>query len=283
MAPNFLVVDDSKMTQALLSSALKDLPASTGKIHCVSNGKEALRVLQDQRIDVVLLDLNMPIMNGVEVLHHMREQQLFDPGSVIVVSAETSQKRMQKLRRAGVAAYVQKPCNSEKIQNIVRCVLSGRCDQRVHAAAEKAFTRSMEKMVGLTPQKVEALGDSSYPSAGCVKGTQQFDGDVRGSLTMALAEVTVVHLAAEALGTELQDSITLACDALREILNITCGKILEELVGDNAMFRHSLPRVATCGWWGWDDMRNDPNTDKFLIRKEPVLLQIELKSGFVVT
>jgi hypothetical protein len=97
---------------------------------------------------------------------------------------------------------------------------------------------------------------------------------------MVLTESALTHLAATTLETDLEDSLTLACDALREILNITCGKVIQHLAGPEYDVRHGLPEVASCGWWGWEDLLNAPETHPFLLPNDPILVQLQLNAGF---
>jgi two-component system chemotaxis response regulator CheY len=108
MAFNVLVVDDSAVMRQMVVRTLRMSGLPLGEIHEASNGEEGLFVLQSEWVDLVMLDINMPVMNGEEMLTRLRGNPETASLPVIVVSTEGSEARLQALKTLG-AAIVRKP------------------------------------------------------------------------------------------------------------------------------------------------------------------------------
>ncbi len=123
MAYNILVVDYSKIVRVVVSRTLKIAGVDVGQIYEAANGKEALAVLEANWIDIVFADINMPEMNGIEMVGKMREKGLMDSIPVVIVSTERSVTRIAELKAGGVRAYLSKPFTPESIREVVEQVL----------------------------------------------------------------------------------------------------------------------------------------------------------------
>jgi two-component system chemotaxis response regulator CheY len=95
-----------------------------GELLEAGNGKEALEVLADSWIDIVLSDINMPEMGGIELLKAMKGDDVLRNIPVIFISTESSHGRMDEAKELGVAAYVKKPFMPETIKATMLEVLS---------------------------------------------------------------------------------------------------------------------------------------------------------------
>lgn len=102
-----------------------------GELLEAGNGKEALAVLEDHWVDVVLSDINMPEMNGIEFLKHAKQNAVFKNIPFIFVSTESSEARIKEAEGLGVAAYVKKPFQSALIKDILLDVLNKAYAQRM--------------------------------------------------------------------------------------------------------------------------------------------------------
>ena len=112
---NVLVVDDDELMQHTLSVYLSSLGHSDV---IASNGQQALDCLRDEHFDVILLDINMPVMNGSEVLAAIRkqEQQTGNHQIIIMVTGYTETDDLRKLTEAGADGYVVKPVDPIKLE-----------------------------------------------------------------------------------------------------------------------------------------------------------------------
>lgn len=125
MAYNILIVDDSQTMRAVLTKTIGMAGIDCGKIFEAGHGKEALEVLEREWVDIVFADINMPVMNGIEMVEKMVELGYMETMPVIVISTEGSQTRLGKLRDMGVKGFLRKPISPELFQSVVHGVLSG--------------------------------------------------------------------------------------------------------------------------------------------------------------
>ncbi len=115
MALNVLVVDDSSVMRTMIIKALGLTGLPVQDIHQAANGQEALEVLARQWIDLALVDINMPVMDGDELISRIRQMPEFLDLPVIVVSTESSSTRIAMLENVG-ARFVHKPFAPEKLR-----------------------------------------------------------------------------------------------------------------------------------------------------------------------
>jgi two-component system, chemotaxis family, chemotaxis protein CheY len=115
-----LVVDDSKLLHRMFEMMLRQYPL----VHAY-DGKEALdRLSENGDIDLVLLDMNMPRMNGLELLTAMKADGRLKEIPVVLVTTEGSDEQTQRGLQAGAAAYVKKPFRNEELIAVVQRLTS---------------------------------------------------------------------------------------------------------------------------------------------------------------
>lgn len=124
MAFNILVVDDSETMRAVIKKTVLMSGVQIGEFCEAGNGMEALQVLEEMWIDVVLSDINMPEMGGVDFLREVKKNEVLQNIPVIFISTESSQARMDEVATLGAAAYVKKPFMPEKIREVLLDVLN---------------------------------------------------------------------------------------------------------------------------------------------------------------
>lgn len=116
MAFNVLIVDDSSTMRAVVKKAIKVSGFDVGEYREAADGQEALETLRRHWVDVVLTDINMPHLNGLELVAKMREDELLKSIPVIMVSTEGSEKKVQESIRLGASGYIKKPFQPEDIK-----------------------------------------------------------------------------------------------------------------------------------------------------------------------
>lgn len=116
MQPNkILVVDDSKLMHKVYEVMLRQYPL----VYAV-DGHDALRQLEHHDdVDLILLDINMPKMNGLELLAELRARDEWSSLPVIVITTEGKEEATQRGLEAGAVAYIKKPFRSEEILEII--------------------------------------------------------------------------------------------------------------------------------------------------------------------
>jgi two-component system chemotaxis response regulator CheY len=118
-----LVVDDSKTIRAIIIKTLNLTGLEINQIFEAGNGQEALDCLKKNWIDLVLSDLNMPVMTGIEMVTAMEKDGLLKEIPVIVISTDGSSKRIEKLKSKGIREYIRKPFTPESIGKVIDRVL----------------------------------------------------------------------------------------------------------------------------------------------------------------
>jgi two-component system chemotaxis response regulator CheY len=123
MAFNILIIDDSKIIRSVIKKTLEISGIPVGTILEASNGLEGLTVMRENWIDLVFADLNMPVMNGIEMLDIMAQEKLLQKTPVLICSTEGSKSRIEELFKKGVRAFIRKPITPEILRNVVREVM----------------------------------------------------------------------------------------------------------------------------------------------------------------
>ncbi len=114
-----LYVDDASSMRKLVELVLsKDFDLTIA-----SNGQEGLAAMQEQKFDVVLTDINMPVMNGLDFLENIRadEENKFIP--VLMMTTEASQEMKAEGKRLGATGWIVKPFDPEKLAGIINRVI----------------------------------------------------------------------------------------------------------------------------------------------------------------
>ncbi|MCE5271380.1 response regulator [bacterium] len=123
MAYNILIVDDSETIRAVIAKTLRIAEIPVGELWHAGNGQEALDILRREWVDLVFADINMPVMNGIEMIEQMAKEGLIASVPVVIVSTEGSRTRIEELTAKGVRAYLRKPFTPEALRGMVEQVL----------------------------------------------------------------------------------------------------------------------------------------------------------------
>jgi len=118
MALSVLVVDDSSVMRSIVIRTLRMSGLELNEVLQAGNGKEALEILGKTWVDLVLLDINMPVMNGIEMIESIRKIPELADLPMIVVSTESSTTRIDTLKQRGIG-FVHKPFTPEMLRNSV--------------------------------------------------------------------------------------------------------------------------------------------------------------------
>ena len=123
MSCNVLIVDDSPILRRAIKKVTKLAGVEEDRIHEAGNGKEALEILDTVWIDLVLLDLNMPVMDGEEFVKQLRTRPDLSGVAVVIVSTEANKERLERLRVLGVVDSLRKPFEPEDLCKLISKVL----------------------------------------------------------------------------------------------------------------------------------------------------------------
>jgi two-component system chemotaxis response regulator CheY len=119
MAMNILIVDDSTVMRSIILKTLQMSGVQIGEIYQAANGQDGLESLKDNWIDIVIADINMPVMNGEEMIDRMQDNLYTRDIPVVVVSTEGSQKRIKRLKEKGVT-FIPKPFTPEVVRDTIK-------------------------------------------------------------------------------------------------------------------------------------------------------------------
>jgi two-component system chemotaxis response regulator CheY len=123
MAFNVLIVDDSSSMRAVIKRTIKVSGFNVGEYFEAGDGREALDILSNKWVDLVLSDINMPNMNGLELIAEMKKNELLSSIPVVLVTTEGSEKMIEESIRLGAKKYIKKPFFPEDIKNTLRSLV----------------------------------------------------------------------------------------------------------------------------------------------------------------
>jgi two-component system, chemotaxis family, chemotaxis protein CheY len=113
-----LIVEDSATTRALIRAVIDEI----GEFETLeaSSGFEALKMLPQQQYDLIITDINMPDINGLELISFIRNNPRFIQLPIVIVSTERSEEDKKRGMALGATAYVTKPFKSFELQEIIK-------------------------------------------------------------------------------------------------------------------------------------------------------------------
>jgi len=118
-----LIADDSLVMRRMVARSLELAGVPPHELREASNGEEALGILRETYVDIVLCDLHMPVMDGLELMKRLGADPATADVPVVIVSSERSAGLIAELEELGVRGYLRKPFQPEALGNLVREVL----------------------------------------------------------------------------------------------------------------------------------------------------------------
>jgi two-component system chemotaxis response regulator CheY len=115
---SILIVEDSSTMRSLIASTLEDL--GNCEITEAASGFEALKILPGHSFDLIITDINMPDINGLELINFVKQLPSYQETPLIIVTTEKSAEDRKKGMALGANAYVTKPFNPEELQELVK-------------------------------------------------------------------------------------------------------------------------------------------------------------------
>jgi two-component system chemotaxis response regulator CheY len=111
-----LIVDDSAAIRKILQRVLRQTDLPLGEIHEAGDGTEAVEILKTRTFGLVLSDINMPQMDGLQLLARIKEMEHMKNVPVIMITTEGGQGRVMEAVQLGAAGYVRKPFTADQIK-----------------------------------------------------------------------------------------------------------------------------------------------------------------------
>jgi two-component system chemotaxis response regulator CheY len=115
-----LTVDDSRTILAMLHHTLSN---AGFEVLQAEDGKQGLDVLKTETVDVVITDINMPVMDGIEFIRHVRATGNHQSLPILILTTETSQDKRDQGKAAGGTGWIVKPFDPEKLISVIHRVV----------------------------------------------------------------------------------------------------------------------------------------------------------------
>lgn len=123
MSFNLLIVDDSNAMRAVIKKIVIISGFKMDKCLEANNGKEAMDLLSTNWIDIIISDINMPEVNGLELLDQLKKHDTLKEIPVIMITTEGSSERMQDAFKRGAKGFVKKPFLPDEIKKVLYDVI----------------------------------------------------------------------------------------------------------------------------------------------------------------
>ncbi|MEW6585902.1 MAG: response regulator [Nitrospirota bacterium] len=119
---NILVVEDSPTMRQLIGFAVKRIPES--RVVEATDGVDALKKLASEKIDIILADINMPVMDGLKLVSLVRSNPSYKNIPIIIITTEGAEEDRKKALAIGANAYLTKPIQTQELMKLVSSFIS---------------------------------------------------------------------------------------------------------------------------------------------------------------
>jgi two-component system chemotaxis response regulator CheY len=121
-----LIVDDSSVMRKIVQRALRQAGLAIGEVLEAGNGFEALDILRQQTVDLVLSDMNMPVMDGLEFMRQIGSVEKAHGVPVLMITTEGSESHVMEAISCGAAGYIRKPFTPDQMKQHVLPLLASK-------------------------------------------------------------------------------------------------------------------------------------------------------------
>lgn len=118
-----LIVDDSSVMRKIVERSLRQAGIDLEKVFEASNGAEALGALRDNKVDLVLCDINMPVMDGLEFVRQAASVENAKGVPIVMITTEGSESHVVQALSSGARGYIRKPFTPDQVKEHVLPVL----------------------------------------------------------------------------------------------------------------------------------------------------------------
>ncbi|SRR6266568_113810 len=119
-----LIVDDSSVMRKIVERTLRQAGLDTLVVFEAGSGSEGLGLLKIKQVDLILSDINMPSMDGLEFVRQLRAQNLAPSVPVVMITTESSEEHVKQAIQAGARGYIRKPFTAEQVKERVLPLLN---------------------------------------------------------------------------------------------------------------------------------------------------------------
>ncbi len=235
-----LIVDDSAAIRKIVRRIIDHAHLPIGKAIEAADGREALEILTSQPVGVVLSDINMPNMDGLELLRQIKANDFWKKLPVVMVSSEGSDFKMAEALKLGAAGYIQKPFTPDQFKeklhaffNVKEAASLSPVD--IVAAIKMATTRVFSTMLQMEIIAGELRTEKAGLPASGVVSLISLTGNWAGIGSLSCSADLACKLSSQFLTGEFTSVNEEVLDAIAEVTNMIIGNIktmLETRVGN---------------------------------------------------
>jgi two-component system chemotaxis response regulator CheY len=121
-----LIIDDSSVMRKIVERSLLQAGVELAQVYQAGNGAEALAVLRETQVDLILCDINMPVMDGLEFIKQLSGVDKAKGVPVIMITTEGSEAHVVQALSCGARGYIRKPFTPEQVKEQLLPVLAGK-------------------------------------------------------------------------------------------------------------------------------------------------------------
>jgi two-component system, chemotaxis family, chemotaxis protein CheY len=121
-----LIIDDSSVMRKIVERSLVQAGVELAQVYQAGNGAEALAVLRETQVDLILCDINMPVMDGLEFIKQLSGVDKAKGVPVIMITTEGSESHVVQALSCGARGYIRKPFTPEQVKEQLLPVLAGK-------------------------------------------------------------------------------------------------------------------------------------------------------------
>ncbi len=121
-----LIVDDSSVMRKIVERSLRQAGMDLKQVLEAANGAEALGILNENLVDIILCDINMPVMDGLEFIKQLPTVVNAKGVPVIMITTEGSEAHVVQAISAGARGYIRKPFTAEQVKEQILPILAGK-------------------------------------------------------------------------------------------------------------------------------------------------------------
>ncbi|MGB6191125.1 MAG: response regulator [Terracidiphilus sp.] len=114
-----LIVDDSSVMRKIVERSLRQAGIEPMTVHEAGSGAEGIEILKTTKVDLILSDINMPCMDGLEFVRQIQAQNLAEGVPVVMVTTESSEEHVRQAIQAGARGYIRKPFTTDQVKERV--------------------------------------------------------------------------------------------------------------------------------------------------------------------
>ncbi len=119
-----LIIDDSSVMRKIVERSLRQAGVALSQVMEAGNGAEALNVLRSNSVDLILSDINMPVMDGLEFVRQLKAEGLAANTPVVMITTEGSESQVVQAVSSGARGYIRKPFTADQVKEHVIAILN---------------------------------------------------------------------------------------------------------------------------------------------------------------